>query len=124
MHTLARNRQRIYYCLHTGETAVKDSNDHDTGERLQTYSSPTELWVNISPASGAVAHEMFGNLDGYDRVLVTEWTECPIDETSVLFIEKDPPDLVGANLDYDYIVRRVAKSINSVAIAVRKVNTK
>ena len=79
------------------------------------------MWANVSPASGAVAQEMVGTLDGYDRVLVSDLPECPIDETSVLYIDKEPPTAADAPVAYDYIVRRVAKSLNILAVAVRKV---
>ena len=78
--------------------------------------------ANVSPARGQASVEMFGNLDGYDKVLVTDWVECPIDENSVLFVDKAPAYDTSGHPIYDYIVRRVAKSLNSVAIAIGKVS--
>ena len=59
---------------------------------------------------------MFGGLENYDKVIVTDWMDCPINEQTVLWIDKTPND--G---EHDYIVRRVARSLNSISIAVSKV---
>lgn len=72
--------------------------------------------ANISPATGMSNTEQFGNLDNYDKVIVTGDLECPIDENTVLWI--DEPDTTKP---YNYIVKRVSKSKNGVSIAVAKV---
>lgn len=80
--------------------------------------------ANISPASGASMTEQFGTMDNYDKVIVTDDMTCPIDENTVLYIDA-PPVIdydTGKYNPYDYVVMRVAKSINSISIAVRKVN--
>lgn len=102
------------------------------------------MYANVSPATGQSNTEIFGNLENYDKVIVTDDLTCPIDENSVLFIDKEPEFTEGVTIDYqesetvlgddvvtpvtvsvpvyDYAVRRVAKSLNSISIAVRKVN--
>ena len=99
-------------------------------------------FINYGPYIGQV--EQFGNLDSYDKVIVTTEMDCPIDESTVLFVEKEPEyaevqshEIVEGNAlyaddeiqvvtyprpKYDYIVKRVAKSLNSISIAIRKVN--
>ena len=47
--------------------------------------------------------------------------DCPIAEDTVLFVDKNPEYKDGKPL-YDYIVKRVAKSLNSISIAISKVN--
>lgn len=106
------------------------------------YSDAVKMRANISQATGQSNTEQFGNLENYDKVIVFEDLNCPIDENSVLFIDKEPeygdPIIIGYEDSqtvlgepvpiiykpplYDYTVRRVAKSINSVSVAVRKVN--
>lgn len=122
MHKLSRNCIPVHYCLYTGNTKVFDENGNETGELIPTYAQAEEMYANVSPARGMASVEMFGNLDGYDRVMVTDWVECPIDENSVLFVDKDPVYDEGGHPIYDYIVRRVAKSLNFVAIAIGKVS--
>jgi hypothetical protein len=63
---------------------------------------------------------MFGNLESYDKVLVTDDMSCPIDENTVLFVDSKPGYNQGVPT-YDYTVRRVAKSLNSISYAISKV---
>lgn len=121
MRTLKRNQRPVWYCLYSGEDELKDSDGYYTGENGIGYEAPVKLMANVSPATGQSNTEMFGNLTDYDRVIVTDWVDCPIDENTVLFFDKEPEDETSAN-GYNYIVRRVAKSLNSVAIAIRKVD--
>lgn len=119
---LSRNKRTIYYALYQGKTPVLDENGYETGELRLSYSDPVALRANVSPASGTAQIEQFGNLDSYDRVIVVCNMDCPIDENTVLFVEKQPEYRDGIPL-YDYIVRRVAKSLNSISIAIAKVST-
>ena len=144
MTNLKRNLRAFYYCLYSDSTPILDENGNETGENIVTYSAPVQMLASISPATGQSNTEQFGNLDNYDKVIVTTDMNCPIDENSVLFIDKVPDGtqvtthtvtgsnaLYGSDLivsdsvevpKYDYIVRRVAKSLNVISIAVRKVN--
>ena len=117
MRALKRNKRTFWYALYLEEVELVDSDGNYTGETGVGYSDPVECKANISPATGQSNLEMFGNLTDYDRVIVSDDTTIPIDENSVIWIEADP--LKDA---YNYTVRRVAKSLNSVAIAVRKVD--
>lgn len=144
MNTLKRNRRPFYYCLLDREVAVVDENGNETGERILVYAEPVLMNANISPATGMSNTEQFGNLENYDKVIVTADMECPIDENSVLFIDKEPEFTGAVTIDYrvsetvlgddtatpvtvqtpvyDYAVRRIAKSLNSISIAVKKVD--
>jgi hypothetical protein len=156
---MKRNLKPIWYRLYLGKTAVTDSDGNETGDMEISYSDPVMLMCNVSPASGDAQAEMFGRLDDYDKVIITDQMDCPIDETSVLFVdtapeygpapepdpepepepqeeipegeeepgdpEPDPepepePEPVLLN-QYDYIVRRVAKSLHHISYAVSKV---
>ena len=143
MRGLKRNEQKFYYCTYTKGPELKDEYGNATGENIPIYSEPVAMWANISPASGAAQKEQFGNLESYDKVIATCDMSCPIDEDSVLFIDTEPSFTEVTDYDlaesdtvlgdeeiapktykipkYDYIVRRVAKSLNSISIAVRKV---
>lgn len=120
MKCLKRNKRRFWYCLYDSEVEQTDADGNYTGETAVGYNNPVACWANISPATGQSNQEMFGNLTDYDRVIVSDDLSLPIDENSVLFIDSTPTTGAG-EYGYDYIVRRVAKSLNSVAIAVRKV---
>lgn len=141
-----RNDTDFWYCLldPTTEHAVIDEHGNETGEIIPHYEEAQSYFANISPATGQAQTEQFGNLDSYDKVIVTRDMECPIDEHSVLFIEKEPEyttvathevvegnalyaddeivEVVYSQPKYDYIVKRVARSLNSISIAIRKVD--
>lgn len=122
MRTLNRNKSPFWYLLYDGKVPAKDEYGNETGEEIVTYKPAVAMNANISAATGSAQVEQFGSLTGYDKVIVTDGLTCPIDENTVLFIDKEPQyDEDGKPL-YDYIVKRVAKSLNSVSIAVTKVS--
>jgi hypothetical protein len=122
MKLLKRNLSTIHYCLYERSEPILDDDGNETGEDRITYSEPVEFECSVSAATGYSATEMFGNLENYDKTLITDDMQCPIDEHSVLFVDKEPEfDTDGRPL-YDYIVRRVAKSINNISFAIRKVD--
>ena len=145
--------QDIWYALYQGETAILDADNNDTGEKQITYSTPTAIKANVSPATGQSDTEMFGNLTDYDRVILTADTTLEIDENSIFWIDTTPPQepvpdpeepaeddseeepteepteeepteeepTEETPLGYDYIVKRVARTYNYLAIAVKKI---
>lgn len=124
MKTLKRNLQTLYYCQYSSTGTAYDEYEHEA-EQYAMYSSPVLMVASVSPATGQSDTEMFGNLEDYDKVIVTDDLSCPITETSVLFIDKVPNLPVTGQTyepEYNYIVKRVSKSINSISIAVSKVN--
>lgn len=143
MRTQKRNETEFWYCLYKGESELIDKNGNRTGEKAVLYKAPVKMKANVSPATGVSNTEQFGNLENYDKVIVLCDMKCPIDENSVLFIDKEPETTEVSSFEvveatalfgestvtesvlvlpkHDYIVRRVAKSINGISIAVRKV---
>ena len=117
VRVLKRNKRKFWYSLYLSETEIVDADGNHTGETTISYGDPVECWANISPATGQSNQEMFGNLTDYDRVILSDDITLPIDENTVIYIDKDP--VQGA---HNYTVRRVARSINFVAVAVRKVD--
>ena len=47
--------------------------------------------------------------------------DCPIDENSVLFVDKAPSFDDAGSPQFDYVVKRVARSLNVISIAIDKV---
>lgn len=122
MKTLKRNQTSFWYLLYDRKEPIKDKYGNESGETKVVYQAAVAAQANISAATGSAQVEQFGNYAGYDKVIVTDDLSCPIDENSVLFIDKEPEyDEDGTPL-YDYIVKRVARSLNSVSYAVSKVS--
>lgn len=115
MKLLRRNLRSIWYRLFQGQTAQMDADGFETGETTVSYSDPISLLCSVSPASGDILADTFGTVETYDKVIITDDLSCPIDENSILFVDADTSGT------HDYVVKRVAKSLNFIAYAVSKV---
>ena len=124
MKALKRNKQRISYQLCSESIPVVDENGFETGEKATGYSDPVEWKVNVSPASGETSVQQFGTFTDYDKVLCTCELDCPLNENSVLFVDREPTYDGEGKLtnSHDYVVKKVAKSLNSLLIAIQKVD--
>ena len=122
MKTMERNKSPFWYLLYDKKVPVMDDDGNETGDYRVIYKEAVQRKENISAATGSAQVEQFGNFISYDKVIVTDDLSCPIDENSVLFIDKEPEYDPDGNPLYDYIVKRVAKSLNSISYAVSKVN--
>lgn len=122
MKTMERNKTLFWYLLYDKKVPVMDDDGNETGDYRVIYKEAVQRKENISAATGSAQVEQFGNFISYDKVIVTDDLSCPIDENSVLFIDKEPEYDTDGNPLYDYIVKRVAKSLNSISYAVSKVN--
>jgi hypothetical protein len=123
MRTLLRNKRRFYYASYIGETEILDEYGNSTGEYSVSYSNPIECLGNISAAQGEMQSRQFGESESYDKVIVLDERGAPVDEHSVLWVDT-LPHLNGDGTTatpYDYTVKRVARSLNGVSIAIRKV---
>lgn len=121
MKLMKRNLKPVYYCLYKGREPLLDEDGNETGEYQVGYEVPVKMMCSVSPATGYAQVNMFGNLESYDKVLITDNTDCPIDENSLLFVDKEPEFGNDGNPLCDYRVRRVAKSLNSISYAISKV---
>lgn len=121
MRCLHRNKRKFYYALFKEKVAIKDEYDNDSGEYRVVYQTPVEMKANVSAATGEAQVEQFGNSLLYDKVIITDELDCPVDEHSVLCIDSPPSYDEDGNLIFDYIVKKVAKSINTISFAVSKV---
>ena len=118
MRCALRNRSPIYYALYQGVGPVIDENGFETGEKVQ-YSPATPLYANVSAAKNVDTADVFGLDVNYDKVIVVPGRDCPIDEYSVLWV-----DTQNTSGPYDYVVRRISKSLNSTAIAIGRVDVR
>lgn len=115
MQALGINKQRVDYALYVGSSEItKDG--YKTGEKEKVYASAATMWANVSPQRGNADFEPFGVALDYDRTMVTADMDCPIDEHTVLWIGAS-----AASGPHNYIVRKVAKSINSITYAIKEV---
>lgn len=120
MRCMERNKVPFHYCLYDKAEPLLDEQGHRTGEKRIFYKEAVLFQANISSAMGDAQEEMFGKDTPYDKVIVIEDPKFPMDENTVLFVDKEPEyDEQGQPL-YDYRVEKVARSLNSVSYAISK----
>lgn len=132
MRCMNRNKVKFFYSLYEGREPITDEYGNVTGEYDVKHGNPTEGYANISAAKGETQTRQFGESETYDKVIVMDNEAPPIDEYSVLWVDTSPQlnedgslavDEEGNVLTpHDYIVKKVAKSLNNVSIAISKVN--
>lgn len=122
MKTLKRNCRQFYYAQYVSKENIFDSNGHRTGEHGKNYGTPVAMVANISPARGTTDLEIFGEDLNYTRTICTDDVNCPITEESILWIDTEPCDHLGNPYPHNYVVTQIAKSLNNIMYAIRKVD--
>lgn len=117
-----RNRQRglrpIYYSLYLDEGKPNyDEDGYEIGEPSPSYSDPVEIYVNYGPQKKRAEAELFGILEEYDLTFSVCDTECPIDEQSRIWVDRDPE-----TEPYNYIVKRKGTTKNVTIYGLKAVN--
>lgn len=122
MRCLMRNKTSFYYALYTGQTEIIDEYGNATGQYSVQYDNPIKTLGNVSAAKGEIQSRQFGESETYDKVIVLDDPNTPIDEYSILWVDIRPELTDGVTTTpHDYIVKKVARSLNSVSIAINKV---
>lgn len=123
MRSLKRNEQTFYYALYGTEVEEVDEEGNYTGEVKIGYGNPVKAEENISASRGEASTEQFGISLDYDKIVCSCDMTLPIDETTILWVDTMPVlDKNGATTTkHDYVVKKVAKSLNSVQYAIKKV---
>lgn len=124
MRSLMRNKQKIYYALYDKKEIQRDEYGNETGEPVLTYHDPVKYHINVSAARGTADVEQFGINLNYSKTMVTNDVNCPITETTRLWIGKEATvteNNVTTVTPHNYVVVSVARSINSVTYAIKEV---
>ena len=125
MRCLSRNKSVFYYALQSGQTEIKDEYGNATGQYNVSHTDPIKACGNISAARGEIQSRQFGESESYDKVIVLDDVNTPIDEYSILWVDSLPRVKAdGSTTPHDYVVKQVAKSLNSVSIAISKVTVR
>jgi hypothetical protein len=126
MKALARNKVLIHYANYRDKKPIEDEYGNLTGEYKVLYENPIAVKANVSAARGESTTRQFGDDVNYDRVILIDDPKFPINEFSILWIDTSPEirEDGSTNTPPDYIVKQVAASLNSVSIAVSKVNVR
>ena len=131
MRCMTRNKVKFYYALYEGREPILNEQGRKTGQYKVIHGNPIEEYANISAAKGETQTRQFGENESYDKVIVMDFITPPIHEYSILWVDtlpilnEDGSLKVNDNSEvitpHDYVVKKVAKSLNSVSIAISKV---
>lgn len=131
MRCLTRNKTIFSYSLYAGQTEIMDEYGNATGQYEVSYTPPKQMRGNVSAAQGEIQSRQFGDSETYDKVIVLDNPSTPIDEYSILWVDTVPELTEDGHLalnekgevktPHDYIVKKVARSLNGVSIAISKV---
>lgn len=126
MRCMVRNRTKFYYASYSGKSELIDEYGNKTGEYSVEYENPKLCMGNVSAARGEIQSRQFGESEVYDRVIVLDKPETPITEYSILWIDTLPQFEADGSTKtpHDYIVKKIARSLNNVSIAISKVSVK
>lgn len=126
MRCMTRNKRTFYYASYIGETEITDEYGNSTGEYNLAYSKPIKVSGNISAAQGEMLNRQFGESERYDKVIVLDDINTPIDEYAILWVDTLPQLTEDGSTDtpHDYIIKKVAYSSNSVSIIIGKVDVR
>lgn len=132
MRGLVRNKTKFYYALYDRREEITDEYGNKTGQYELIYGKPVEMFGNVSAAIGEMQNRQFGESESYDKVIVLDNRNTPIDEYSLLWVDTSPLlDELGnlvlrddgtEQTPHDYTVKKVARSLNSVSVAISKVD--
>jgi len=123
MRTMTRNR-KVFYQASLTSVAMGQDKDGNYTEEVYTYSDPVERMGVITAANGEAVTQLFGANERYDKVITLNQGENYLAIGSVLWVDT-MPEIDGQGktaTPYDYIVVKVAESLNFVNVAIRKVN--
>lgn len=124
MRTMTRNRQVFYSASLTEVSMARDADGNYT-EDTYVYSNPEKHEGVITAANGEAVTQLFGANEIYDKVITLNLGENYLEIGSVLWVDTMPDideETGKTETPFDYIVVKVANTLNFVNVAIRKVN--
>lgn len=123
MKAMERNKQKFWYALYERSDPILDEDGNEVGEQ-SIYGNPVKEKGNISAARGSTENDLFGVNAVYTKTINPMPNNCPIDESSILWIEVEPViEEDGRTVTaHDYVVSQVAESLNHKAYAISRVD--
>ena len=113
MRDLKRNQQTIWYAL---LNVSMDKDEWGNTRDIKGYSEPMPITISLSGNKGEASKQGFGTDLKYDREMSTHDMNCPIDEYTHLWIDRD------INKTHNYIVKAVSRTLNCIRYAIEKVD--
>lgn len=132
MKCMKRNQTKFYFAPFDHKESILNEQGRPSGQHRLVYSKIQMAEGNVSSNYGKAYIAPFGKELEYDRTIVMD--EVPFDEYAILWLNSEPkknkdgyPELDNdGNMitPPDHIVKKIAESLNSVIVAVSKVNNR
>ena len=137
MRSFKKNQQKLWYSTYADQITIYERDENGNivyvdvdGEQIPViiseqagYNNPVSFYANISAAKGTSESEVFGVALDYTKTIYTTDLTLPITETSLIWFETEPAynadDTVDSN-SADYSVAAIARSLNNVVYAIKK----
>lgn len=130
MRCLRRNQRVMWYSTYKDKEYVVDENGRRTGDMKLTYNDPVKIKMSISATTSMTSASRgafsdtadYGAVLNYDRRLVTDDMKCPIDETSVMFINEEPEydDEGDCKFNFDHEVIKKVVGLDNITYYVKR----
>lgn len=123
MRGMEQNKQSFWYALYERSEPILDEYGNEVGLK-PVYGSPIKSSGNISTSRGRTETGQFGAIAVYTKTINPMPIDCPIDESSVLWVDNVPAVMEDGKTvtPYDYVVTRVSRSISHKAYTIKKVD--
>ena len=123
MRSMTRNRRVFYSASFVSSSMGVDTYGNYT-EMQNTYTDPVKHCGVFTPANGTANDQVFGMNEIYDKIITLNIEENYLAVGSVLWVDTMPEiDVKGkTTTPYDYVVVKVAPSLNFIHVAIRKVS--
>ena len=129
MMCLYQNTQEVAYALYIGKEEIIDSAGNRTGTYRNIYSDPIIARMNVSAARMSAELEEFGINTPYNRTIVTDDMTTDFSTDTVFWVGISPykTELINGEevqrvVPHNFVVLRVARSLNSTTLAVKEVD--
>lgn len=122
MRGMKRNKRPFWYALCIGHEIVRENGDPNGYEigRKAIYSDPVKAYANISAGGGEIGSSRVGILTDYNKVLNPLPVDFPMDEESLIWIDREPKRLEDGTFDPqpNYTVRHVSTTPETKSYAL------
>lgn len=123
MRCLNRNKRTFYYCLYRG-------NEYVGSDLRVTYEAPVKVQMSVSASTSMTSASRgafsdiadYGVVLAYDHRIVTDDLNCPLSETSVLIMNKEPEyDSETHLVNYNYEVIKKVVGLDNITYYIKEV---
>ena len=111
MRGMTKNKQSFWYALYERSEPLLDDYGNEVGE-ISIYGKPVKATGNISAARGSTEADLFGVNAVYTKTINPMSINCPIDESSILWVGVKPliKDVISLNIwGNDFFLKMEAK---------------